>query len=196
MVYNGVSREYFPLLEIGVLEQVLFVGARSGYKNFESVVRALAGLKDLSLVCVGGGSFSNSERELLESNIPNRYRHAGFLSNAQLNYEYNRSLCLVYPSLYEGFGIPVLESMRAGCPVIAVNSSSIPEVAGSAAILMENGDVEEIKAAITYVMVNENRRDLVEKGFGQSRNFDWDKTFIKTISIYEEVLGKTLLVEK
>ncbi len=189
VVPNGVSDDYAPLA-IEVIEQVLFVGARGGYKNFEATVDAISQLSGLGLVCVGGGGFSPAELIFLEQKIPGRYKHAGFLSNAELNIEYNRSICLVYPSLYEGFGIPVLEAMRAGCPVIAVNSSSIPEVAGTSAFLVEKGEATELRDAIRYFYSVDNRQKYIVMGRAQAEKFSWDSTFQQTVSVYNNLLDE------
>jgi len=188
VVHNGVSNIYGVLPNVKVASQVLFVGSRRGYKNFKSVVYAIAGISGVELVCVGGGPLTKCELKFLIKNIPNRYRYRGFLTNTELNIEYNRSLCLLYPSLYEGFGIPVLEAMRAGCPVIAVNTSSIPEVAGDAARLMENGDPDEIREAIESLLIEETRNKLIECGLRQSVYFSWDKTYRNTMAVYEKLL--------
>lgn len=191
VVPNGVSDSY-RYLAYPVDAQVLFVGARGGYKNFRNVVLALAKLPSINLVCVGGGDFLIEEREFLERNIPGRYKHAGRLSNDELNDQYNKSICLVYPSLYEGFGIPVLEAMKAGCPVIALRSSSIPEVAGDAALLLEYGSVEEIVDGVEFFTSNFNREKYTALGFPQASKFSWDLTYRRTLDVYEELLGKKL----
>jgi mannosyltransferase len=185
----AASTSFYPLRDVTVLPQVLFVGARFGYKNFAAVVEALTTLDDISLVCVGGGSFTRTELDLLERRIPRRYRFAGYLSTAELNREYNSSLCLAYPSLYEGFGIPVLEAMRAGCPVVAVNRSSIPEVAGDAALLLETGRPDEIRDAIQRISITATRNDMVSKGSERAALFSWDETFRRTVAVYEELGG-------
>lgn len=190
VIHNGVSEDYYFIPEIDFEPQVIFVGQRSGYKNFHSLIYALAKIKDVNLVCVGGGDFNRREIFLMEKYLKNRYSHKSFLSNASLNLEYNRSLCLVYPSLYEGFGIPILEAMKAGCPVIAVNKSSIPEVAGDAAVLMEMGQPDEISESIQKIMSKDFRDKLVSKGFLQAKKFGWEKTYKKTINLYEELTGK------
>lgn len=189
----GVSTDFAPLDDVSVRSQVLFVGGRAGYKNFRAVVEALGPLQDLKLVCVGGGPFTPEETELLQRNLPGRYHGAGSLTNAQLNLEYNRSICLAYPSLYEGFGIPVLEAMRAGCPVIATNSSSIPEVAGDAAYLLERSDVDEVRSAVEALMVSETRRDLISRGATRSASYSWDETCRRTVMVYEELLGRPIV---
>ncbi len=188
----GASATFHPLSDVTVLPQVLFVGARGGYKNFAAVVEALSTLRDITLLCVGGGAFTRPELDLLERRIPHRYRFAGYLSTSELNREYNRSLCLAYPSLYEGFGVPVLEAMRAGCPVIAVNCSSIPEVSGDAALLLETGRPDEIRDAIQQVVVTATRNDMVSRGRDRAALFSWDETFRRTVAVYEELAGHRL----
>lgn len=188
VVYNGVSEGFYPNPVIEKKEIVLFVGQRSRYKNFKSVVLGLSKNPSLILECVGGGAFTRSELELLNKYIPNRYRHLGYVTPADLNAAYNRALCLVYPSLYEGFGIPVLEAMRAGCPVIAVNSSSIPEVAGDAGYLLEKADPCEIYDAIERVQSTSTRAELIRKGMNQASKFSWENTYTGTLSVYKEML--------
>ena len=91
--------------------------------------------------------------------------------------------------LYEGFGIPPLEAMRAGCPFIALNRSSIPEVAGSAGILLEHSDAEAMAAAIEKCMDPSLRAELRRLGFEQASRFSWQKTFEQTLPIYQELLA-------
>lgn len=171
---------------------VLFIGSRVWYKNFEAAVNSITSLKDFDLVCVGGGAFTESERKILEGSISGRYRHEGFINDERLNYLYNTAVCLLYPSTYEGFGIPVLEAMSAGCPVIALNMSSIPEVAGEAAILLEAAESGVLKQAIEHVTDRDFRLEVRQKGMVQAQSFSWDHTVNQTIKVYEEVLGYTL----
>ncbi|WP_285533473.1 glycosyltransferase family 4 protein [Stutzerimonas stutzeri] len=192
IVPNGVSEDYYPLANLVARPQVLFVGARGGYKNFIPLVQALSMIKDVDLVCVGGGEFTAEEVRLLDKLLAKRYWHKGYLTNAELNEEYNKSICLAYPSLYEGFGIPVLEAMRASCPVLAVNKSSIPEVAGDAALLMEKGDADEIVYGVEFFLCQQNRRNFASRGLVRARQFSWDRTYIETLAVYEEIIGSKL----
>lgn len=187
IIHNGVSENYHPLPQRATINnEVLFVGARAGYKNFDLAVRVIAGLPELSLSVVGGGDFSERERRLLNELIPGRYKWLGRLSDAQLNVEYNRAYALLYPSSYEGFGIPVLEAMKAGCPVVAVNASSIPEVAGDAAFLTESVRSSEFIEGLKYVDLN--RESLKNRGFLQASKFSWNKCYQETLGVYKELM--------
>jgi mannosyltransferase len=167
---------------------VLFVGGRAGYKNFTTAVQALSRVRDCELMCVGGEPFSADELALLESAVPGRYSHAGAVSVPALNELYNSAVCLLYPSLYEGFGIPPLEAMRAGCPFVALNHSSIPEVAGDAGILLEGPDPEVMARAIEACTAPERRAELRDRGLARAGQFSWRATFDKTLPIYRALL--------
>ncbi len=196
VVHNGVSDLFYPVGGIQSGESppyVLFVGRRDSYKNFTAAVTALTHLKDVALYCVGGGPFTVVEQEQLERNLPGRYQHMGGVTTQKLNLLYNGALCLLYPSSYEGFGIPVLEAMRAGCPVVAVNTSSIPEVAGEAALLVEQAAPELLAAAVEKVLEKECRDSLRRKGIKHSAGFSWDRTFEETLGLYEKMLETPLL---
>lgn len=99
---------------------------------------------------------------------------------------YSNALCFVYPSLYEGFGIPVLEAMACGCPVITSNISSLPEVGGQAAIYVDPLSVNDITEKIKYVL-SLNRERLTKEGFAQVSKFSWEKTARETVKVYEEL---------
>lgn len=182
-----MSENYHPTSHNSTVNnEVLFVGARSGYKNFDLAVQAISAMPKLSLSVVGGGDFSEKEKALLNELIPGRDKWLGRLSDAQLNVEYNQAYALIYPSSYEGFGIPVLEATKAGCSVVAVNSSSIPEVAGDAAFLAEKTHIDAFIEGLKYVEANKAR--LRDKGFLQASKFLWDKCYQETLSTYKELL--------
>ncbi|MFW1691354.1 glycosyltransferase family 4 protein [Acinetobacter ursingii] len=182
VVYNGVSPDYYCLDSIQKENQVLFVGGRDGYKNFRYAVQAVAKCKNLSLGIVGS-PLNVDEIEFLDNLLPNRYHGYGYLTNEMLNIEYNKSFALLYPSSYEGFGIPPLEAMKAGCPVIAINVSSIPEVVGDAGILLDSIQVDEIIEALQQV--DNMRSDLTARGFIQAAKFSWDKCYNETQNVYK-----------
>jgi mannosyltransferase len=171
---------------------VLFVGGRAGYKNFFNAVEAVSLIDDIALVCVGGGTFTPQEHALLDGALLGRYFHAGPVGTAQLNEFYNCAVCLLYPSLYEGFGIPPLEAMQAGCPFVALNCSSIPEVTGEAGILIDEADPQIIAAAVNQCRNADRRLQMCTLGFEQAAKFSWDKTFSETLLIYRQLLEGSL----
>ncbi|EOU8229881.1 glycosyltransferase, partial [Escherichia coli] len=171
--------------DMRVNNSVLFVGAREGYKNFVLAVKAVGKLHGLKLTIVGGGSLKKYERELLEKYLKNRYEHFTFLSNEDLNIQYNTAYALVYPSSYEGFGIPVLEAMQAGCPVICANTSSLPEVGGNAPIYID--DINEFTLKEALELVNLKRNVMIERGLLQAQKFSWSKCVNETIKVYNEL---------
>jgi mannosyltransferase len=168
---------------------VLFVGMRSLHKNFTSCVKALKDI-NINFKIIGGGSLNKSELILLDSNIPGRYEHLLNVDNTQLNNYYVNAICLLYPSIYEGFGLPILEAMANGCAVITTNLSSIPEVSGDAAILLNDHSPCFINESIKAVLDPVYNRNLVNKGFRNIEKFSWEKTINQTIEIYKAVLSK------
>lgn len=191
IVYNGVSDGFYTLPKsASIKNKVLFIGSRASYKNFELAIKAVSLHPELELNIVGGGDLNTNEINLLKSFIPDRFHFKGSVNEADLNVLYNESFCLLYPSSYEGFGIPILEAMRAGCPVIAVNSSSIPEVAGDAALLSNSLDIDEISILIDKLYDENIRKRIIELGLKQSLNFSWDKCFNETKAIYDELSKK------
>ncbi|CAI2299296.1 TPA: glycosyltransferase family 4 protein [Vibrio parahaemolyticus] len=186
VVYNGVSEDYYPL-NLNNDNYVVFVGSRAKYKNFNMTVDAVRRVRDVKIIIVGGGKLTDKESDFLDKNLAGRYEVKGFLSNSELNLIYNKALALVYPSQYEGFGIPVLEAMRASCPVIALNCSSIPEVAGDAAILLERANAAELSEAISMLMNNKYRHEIIVAGLQNAKRFSWDNCCTETKKIYESL---------
>jgi mannosyltransferase len=187
MIYIGISEEYRILPAVEKKQQVLFVGERSGYKNFGAVVDAIALLGRYSLAIGGGRELRREEREKLDARLPGRYTHFNSISNERLNLLYNESHCLVYPSSYEGFGIPVGEAMRAGCPVVAGSAPALAEVGGDAALYLQAATGRQIADAIVSLEERGRRNDLIRKGEKHARQFSWDRTAKETIALYEEM---------
>lgn len=195
VIYNGVSDEFYELRSEGSYldsfssirsEYIIYVGGRQWYKDFQSFIDILSARPELLGVVVGGGGFSDLETISMRS-VKDRILHKIAPSNCELNKLYNGALALIYPSQYEGFGIPVVEAMRAGCPVIARNTSSIPEVAGDAAILLDNCSTPEFLAALNAVSQAENRAKFRHLGFHQGRKFSWDECYELTSGVYRDL---------
>ena len=173
----------------------LFVGARPPYKNFDGLARAFARLAtlapDAKLVVVGA-PFTPAERALLsELNIENRVESQQNISDTQLARLYRHSLALVYPSHYEGFGIPPLEAMACETLVIAANNSSIPEVVGDAALLFDSRNTDELAGLMEAVWRGEiNREELIERGRQCAAQFSWGQTATQTAAIYRALVER------
>lgn len=196
VIYNGVSEDYCVLedkvpenykLPYPANSYVLFVGARSEYKNFELALRAIADCS-LNLVIVGD-ELTRAENEMVSKYLdPGRYRGTGRIANELLNILYNNAHCLIYPSAYEGFGIPVLEAQKAGCPVIAYSGSSIPEIIGETPLLITELSASAIGKALQILQDPECRTEIVRKGLENVRRFDWNNTYEQTLSLYKEIM--------
>jgi glycosyltransferase involved in cell wall biosynthesis len=171
---------------------ILFVGSRGAYKNFNGFLSAISSLlvedKNLHLVCVGGGSFSNSEVSQMESlKIDNQITQYS-LNDDTLAYFYSRALVFVFPSLYEGFGIPILESFACNCPLICSNTSSFPEIAEDGAVYFNPYSKTSICEAIKKVAYDKVLQDkLRKKGLEQLKKFSWQQTARQTKKIYEGI---------
>lgn len=191
VIYNGVSDDFYKINKNLAPNKkfVLFVGARNGYKNFTSVVEALKNRDDIELKIIGGGPLNKKEKTLLNDNLNNRYIKLDYITNKDLNELYNHAYALIYPSLYEGFGIPVLEAMKAGCPVIAANSSSIPEIASDCALLLNSPNSKNIFQALEMLEDLDFKEELIKKGLIQSSLFSWDKMFFELHNVYRELIG-------
>lgn len=171
---------------------VLFVGNRRDYKNFDNLLKAYSyitkDIKDISLICIGGGKFSSYEESLIkELSIESKViQHDCSDDNLWLFYE-NASV-FVFPSLYEGFGIPILEAFESSCPVVLSNSSCFPEIAGSSAIYFDPLNPVSIANSIEKVIIsNKLRNKLINSGWSRYNEFSWLSTTNKTSKLYSLV---------
>lgn len=160
----GISKPYF-----------LLVGAIGGYKNTILFLKAFVKLQnksDFALVCTGGGTLSENDIKPFLSGIN---VHRLQLDDEELRTAYSGAIALVYPSQYEGFGLPVLEAIACGSPVITCPNASIPEVAGNAAIYVKDDDVNGMLNALVEVQKPEIRQSLITTGLVQAKKFSWSK---------------------
>lgn len=175
-------------------DYILYVSYISPKKNLLNLINAFNIFRkeykyDIKLVIAGGKGW-NSEQvfELVKIlKLEKEVIFTGHVPKEDLLVLYNYALSFVYPSIYEGFGIPILEAMACGCPVITAQSSSLPEISGNAALYVNPFDVEDISSAIFKLLDNDGlRKILIERGFENIKRFNWEQTAIKTLNIYKK----------
>jgi glycosyltransferase involved in cell wall biosynthesis len=170
----------------------LYVGSRASYKNFDRLLRAFRHARevksDLTLAVVGI-DFSDQERRLIHDlNLSGHIQHFGHPSDSHLAKLYRCSLALVYPSLYEGFGIPPLEAMACGTAAVVSNGSSLPEVIGDAGIFFDPNSATELTDILVSLADDDAlRSSLIERGADRVKNFSWEKTAAQTVEIYRSL---------
>jgi glycosyltransferase involved in cell wall biosynthesis len=200
VVYTGVELGRFqpaPLdpTDHGSRPYVLCVAGADRTKNVETLVEAFARLPlplrdSHDLVLVGDFRRRADLRELVgRTGIEKQTVFTGVVSDDRLIELYQHASLFVFPSRYEGFGLPVLEAMACGCPVICSNVSSLPEVAGDAALLVDPLDVDKLTSEMTQVLRDpELHSDLRKRGLARASTFSWDRTARETIAVYKKVV--------
>lgn len=175
-------------------DYILYVGSRNGYKNFNNLIKAYAiniQIKNIvKLFVFGGGNFTNDEVSLFKNlGINERYIiHVGW-DDSILNSLYKNALAFIYPSIYEGFGLPPLEAMIRECPVAVSNTSSIPEVVGDAGLYFNPNSIEDISHALSRIIFDDSLREtLISKGQERVKQFTWTNCAVETRKIYENLL--------
>jgi len=171
---------------------LLYVGNRQGYKNYIFFVQSIADFlrqNGIYLYCAGGEPFTDQEREMLEKlGIQNFVRFIRVNDKILMNL-YKNALAFVFPSLYEGFGLPVLEAFSCGCPALLSNTSSLPEIGGNAAIYFDPTNSDSIVNGIESLLSDEKRRnDLISQGYQRLNYFSWRKTAMQTLYVYNVLL--------
>ena len=166
IAYNGVSDEFYPMKPVKKKGFLLYVGnTQVAYKRYD-VAQAVSRLTGIELVI------------------------ASCVTRAELNQLYNEALCLLYPSDYEGFGLPVLEAQKAGCPVIAQNTSSIPEVIGPNGLMVEHGTTQHMAqemADIVLQLKSRSSQSVIDEGIANTKRFSWDKSYEQVKKTYENI---------
>lgn len=182
-IINKFNKNYF-----------LFVGHRDGYKNFSNLLISIAPiLKEhkILLICSGGNIANKEEIELInELSIKNYVFIYSWLLDEELIDLYNNALALIFPSRYEGFGIPILEAFACRCPVLLSNSSSLPEIAGDAALYFDPISIESIRNTINNFLSLEKSEIAIlkEKGFNRLEMFSWNKAYLETLEVYKKLI--------
>ncbi|UOQ67215.1 glycosyltransferase family 4 protein [Hymenobacter volaticus] len=172
---------------------ILFVGNRGLYKNFYFTMIALSEVlkSDLNLqVLCTGHAFTSAEINFFKDlGIEKQVLNAFLRSDNDLAWAYKNAAMFIFPSLYEGFGLPILEAFASNCPVVTSNGGSLPEVAGDAALYFEPKNLVQIRDAVTTVLYNRSvQKDLIDKGQKRYKEFSWDKCRSETRQIYSSLL--------
>ncbi len=180
---DGLPRSYF-----------LFVGTIEPRKNIRNLLKAFERIapekNDLYLVIVGGSGWRDTSLKVFFENyqFASRVIFTGYVPRNTMKSIYQRSICLVYPSLYEGFGFPVLEAMSCGIPVITSNRSSMKEISGDAALLVDPRDVAAIEGAMNRILTDDTlRKDLAGKSLLRLQAFSWERCAKELVEIFNEV---------
>lgn len=209
VVYEGVDKSVFRKLSNDVLSSVLskyklqknkyffFVGTIQPRKNLERVIKAfndfLKDYPEYKLILAGGRGWDSESIYSLpkELGIEQSVGFIGRVSDEEVVALYNGATALVYPSLFEGFGLPIIEAFACGCPVITSDTSSMPEVAGKAAILVDPYNIEGIYKAMSQLATRDILRStLIKKGILRSKDFDWKIAAEKTLQVINRVMDK------
>lgn len=194
----GLDNNFHLLPNIEQKNQILYVGSLNTRKNFTSVIQAFDQLpyEQYQLVIVGNFSsnfhLDKKTQDLLEKSKRNpNIEFKSHISDNELTLLYNESKLFLFPSFYEGFGLPPLEAMACGTPVITSNLSSMPEVCGDAAIYIDPHSVEDISQKIQTILSNEAlQQKLINKGLEHIKQFTWEKATDEHIKVFKEVLEK------
>ena len=180
LLRNGLRRPYF-----------LAVGSLQPRKNLLRLIEAYADVRrlhpEINLVIVGPGGFraSRIRDAIVERGLSDTVRWLGYVTDSDLAAIYSAAIALVYPSVYEGFGLPVIEAMACGRPVIAANTSSLPEVAGDAGILVDPLDVSGLRDAMMRVLDDpQAARDLGARGLARAAQFSWRRSAEMAVAAY------------
>ncbi|RLA84533.1 MAG: glycosyltransferase family 1 protein [Epsilonproteobacteria bacterium] len=195
VIYLGLDKS-FNVMNIEKKNQILYVGSLNSRKNFIGVLKAFELLNSDNYKLVMVGNFSSNfsldeeNKQILQSakNNPNIEFKSG-ISNDELIVLYNQSLLFLFPSFYEGFGLPVLEAMACGTPVICSNKTSLPEVGGDAVVYCDPYNTEDIKEKIELVLGDETLlKELIQKGLNRAKEFSWEESANEHIKIFNEVI--------
>lgn len=187
----GQTVEPRCIKEVNQVPFVLFVGKRDGYKNFSWMVRALSPLlkeHNIKIFCTGS-AFSDGEKRLFDDLGVVDLVVQRFVSEAEMKWLFENAVCFIHPSLYEGFGIPILDAFAAGCPAVVARASCFPEVAKDAALYFDPcDDGSELRRCLERLKADQGlRRALIEAGIRRVQAFSWQRCAQETAAVYSRV---------
>jgi mannosyltransferase len=181
---DGKSFYQEPANSLAANDQtVLFVGQRGGYKRFDLAIEAVRESPRLTLGVVGP-NLTDDERSRLRERLGTRWYEFGPVSTSDLRRLYSSAFAFIFPSDYEGFGLPILEAMACGCPVVAAALSSLPEVGGAAAHFVKKQSGESYASALRALDSVAVREEAIRRGIERAAGFDWLQTLQKNKAVY------------
>ena len=202
VVYEAADSKYKITIDIIKLKEIkakyklcdkfiFYSGSLSPRKNMVRFLLAYDKIKAKiphKLVLTGGRSWNDKDVYEIINQMGESVIKLGYVNDEDMPFVYNLADLFVYPSLYEGFGLPPLEAMACGCPVITSNTSSIPEVVGEAGVMVDPYNIEDLAKAMYKVLTNAKlKEDMVEKGLHRAKHFNWDKCAKETLDVLEDV---------
>jgi glycosyltransferase involved in cell wall biosynthesis len=184
----GIEGDY--ILSVGSIQPRKNLGRLIASYSYLRQSRAQSKLPKLVLVGKRAWLYDETLRAIQDSKLLDSIILTGYVPQQDLPALYSGAVCFVYPSFFEGFGLPPLEAMKCGTPVIAGNRTSLPEVVGDAGLLVDPLDVRALGSAIERLICNSDfRNELRLKGLNQAEKFDWRETARRTLDVYKEVVG-------
>jgi glycosyltransferase involved in cell wall biosynthesis len=195
VIHLGTTLGNAPMVSETMLDTLpknylLYVGNRDAFKNFEFFLRnageVMKKFPEIQIVCAGAGIFSRKEFQLIES--LKRVQHFPVIIDDMFYPIYKNAIAFVFPSLYEGFGIPVIEAFTSGCPALLSNQGSLPEIGGNAALYFDPKNSEEFQVQLYKVLIDSDlRKKMVIKGNERIKLFSCEKTALETLDVYKSL---------
>ena len=197
VIYHATNfdsiQSFKPNLDFQEKNYLLFTGNRNAYKNFLTFLIAVAPLlhksKKLILICTGPGFNDIEKKWINDLQLNHSVKHYYCNNDNELVYLYQNAECFVFPSLYEGFGLPLLEAFAGKCPVVSSSGGSLKEIAGDAAVYFDPKDINSIRNSIYKVISDKGlQKDLIEAGENRLNDFSWEKCRKETMDLYSSVI--------
>lgn len=192
VIYHGVNLSNQTSNKLKLPKNyILYVGTRNGYKNFNRLLEAFVILNknftDIELICTGSDFTAYEQRELIEKGVKEKVKHI-YVNDSELIELYSSALLFVFPSLYEGFGLPILEAFSCKCPIALSNIECFKEIAQDAAIYFDPLDIDSIISSLSTLIENNNvREDIIIKGQTRLNKFSWEKSGKQLSAVYKQL---------
>ena len=192
VIYIAADKTFKPYTIKKSPHSVLYIGSNLAHKNLETLLKAFSLVKkkipESRLILIGGSLVKDKALHILikQLNMAESVKITGYVEN--IAKEYSKATLTVVPSLYEGFGLPVLEAMACGCPVICSDKTSLPEVGGDAVLYFDGHNIDDLAHKMYKVLTHEKlQREMRKEGIEQARKFSWEKTAKETIEVYKKL---------